>query len=443
MTTEKILLSRASMSISGGRLYPGGYSDEDVEGLAVEDGQAAVHKPSVFGENTHAHALDVLNAAHDTNAGLVAHDYRGSVQATVGKIDSDVPAAVTAEKSAFAALEMWRRAQIDLIRLRHELDSRGLAVPSARALWWLVGGIVLLFLGETPLISNAYQVFGLSDAPLIPYVSLTDELHLAAYGSVGALLILAHISGDKLRLIAYDAQQRRLAVTEEAKAALPPPSRFDAVVIAVCAAFVTAILIGLAVIRADYLHEEGTDARTLPFLLIQVGIFAAALGLSYRLSHPFAKRWATVTRNAKQANEEVATTEGDFNAIVGNVNGNIDLLDTLLAQAGHHVGVSDADTRRQTSLYVRRTILSQPEPTQERLFPADLPQPTDRPIEDLKPFLIGITAVPRFEKLSTDSLAKRHEEVRVELRELDDRLRGLRFGQTFGHGGSGPDGDEQ
>ncbi|MBB3602768.1 hypothetical protein FHT40_002429 [Mycolicibacterium sp. BK556] len=428
MKSEKMRLPRASMSITRNLRYPGGYGDEHVEDLAVEDGQATVHKPSVFGENTHPHAVDVLNAAHGTNTGLIAHDYRGNAQTVVEEIESGVPQAVTAEEITFTALETWRHVQVNLITLRHELTSRGLPIPSPFLLWWIVGGIVVLFFGETPLISNGYQVFGLSDRPLIPYVGLTDELHLVAYGSVGALLMLAHFAGEKLRLIAYDVQQRRLAVTEEAKATLPSASKFDAVVAGGCVVFAAAVLVGLAMIRADYLREDGTDARTLPFFLIQVGIFAAAVGLSYRFTHPYGKRWATATKAAKKADKALATNEGAFNAMVSAINGNIDLLDTLLAQSGHHVGVSESDTRRQTSLYVRRAILSQPEPTRERLFPAQLPQTTEHLGEDLNQFLTGITAVPTFEKLSTDSLAKRHAEIRVELRALDDRLRAIRSG---------------
>ena len=427
MTNEKIPPSRVSMSISGGRLYPGGYSDEDIEAFAVEDGQAAVHNPSRFGENTHPHAIDIVNAGHDSNAGLIAYAYRDAVQTTSSELEFDVPKAKSAEQNAYAALEMWRRSQIGLMRLRHELESRGLPVPSARSMWWLIGGIVLLFGGETALISVGYQVFGLSDKPFIPLVSATDELHLAAYASVTALLIAAHVAGHKLRLISHDVEQRRLAVTDDAKAKLPKPSTFGGALIGVCIIGAGVILGGLSAIRADYLREQGVNAQSLPFVAIQVGIFAAAVFLSYTHAHPYGKQWAAQFREATNAEKTWKSAETILNDIVGAVNTNIDLCETLLAQAGHHVGISASDARRQASMYVRRTILSQPEPTLGRLFPSELPQPTTRSGLELGQYLVGITSVPVFEKFSTDGLAKRCEEIRAELRELDETLRAMRF----------------
>jgi hypothetical protein len=132
-------------------------------------------------------------------------------------------------------------------------------------------------------------------------------------------------------------------------------------------------------------------------------------------------------RAITKAEKDWQTRESAFNNLVGSVNSKIDLLDCLLAQAGHHVDISGSDVQRQESLYARRTILSQPEPTVERLFPAQLPAPTSRVGEELKQFLIGIAPVPAFETLTNDALVKRQDEIGAELRELDETLSAVRL----------------
>jgi hypothetical protein len=128
-------------------------------------------------------------------------------------------------------------------------------------------------------------------------------------------------------------------------------------------------------------------------------------------------------RSTNRAEKAWKAEETAFNRLVGSVNAKIDLLDTLLAQAGHHVGISASDVRRQASLYARRVILSQPEPVVGKVFPVELPTPVG---EKLRQFLIGIAAVPAFEKLATDALVKRQDEIGAELRQLDETLSAIR-----------------
>jgi hypothetical protein len=442
MTLTNLPSYGQSVAVSAGRLYPGGHRDEDVEAFALEDGQAAINNPSRWGENTHSHTIDVLNAAHDTNAGLVAHQYRENVQRTVDELDAEIPKARSAEQAAHTALENKRRAEVSKLRLRHSIEMGGLELPSLRSLIWIVAGIGLLFLGETGLVSASFQIFGLADKPAVPGIGLTDDLHITAYASVTALLVLAHVVGHNLRLIEHDLEQRQRAVNAEAKSKLPGVSWFHVALIGVCLVMAVLALDALATVRVDYLRAQGKHVQSLPFLAIQIGIFAAAAFLMYLHTHPYGRRWMKQLRATTKAEKDWKARESAFNYLVGSINANIDLLDCLLAQAGHHVGVSASDVRRQASLFARRVILSQPEPTVERLFPAELSQPTTHVGGELKEFLIGIAPVPTFEKLTNDALVKRQEEIGAEVRELEEMLSAIRLrhedSRNFAEYGGGP-----
>jgi hypothetical protein len=369
----------------------------------------------------------VLNAAHDTNAGLIAHQYRDDVQRTVDQLDAEIPKARSTEQAAQTALEDTRRANVSKLRLRHSIEIEGLELPSLRSLIWIIAGIGLLFLGETGLVSASFQIFGLADKPAIPGIGLTDDLHITAYASVTALLVLAHIVGHNLRLIEHDVERRRCAIDTETKAKLPGVSWFHLALIGVCLVIALLALDALATVRVDYLRAQGKHVQSLPFLAIQIGIFAAAAFLVYLHTHPHGRRWVKQLWDTRRAEKVWRTEETVFNELVGSINGKIDLLDTLLAQAGHHVGISGSDVRRQASLHARRVILSQPEATVERLFAPQLPAATTHDSDELKRFLIGIAPVPVFEKLSNDAVVKRQQEIGAELRELEETLSAIRL----------------
>lgn len=419
MTRSKLPPRSESLSVEASRHYPGGYHDDDVEAFAVEDGQASVHSPSRFGENTHPHSIDVLNASCATNASLIAHHYRDDVQRTVDELELAIPKARSAEQAAHAALEDRRRAEVKTLQLRQRIEREGLELPSRWSAVWIILGIGLLFLGETGLMAASFQIFGLADRPAIPGIGLTDDLHITAYASVTALLVLGHVVGHSLRFIQHDLERRRQVTDDEARAMLPGVAWFHVVLAGVCLVMAFVALDALATVRVDYLRAQGTNVQSLPFLAIQVAIFAAAALLVYLRTHPHGHRWAAQLRDRSQSEKAWKTEETAFNGLVGSVNAKIDFLDTLLAQAGHHVGASGSDVGRQVSLYARQVILSQPEPTVARLLPAQLPRATTPVGEQLKAFLIGLSAVPAFEKLTTDALVKRQQEIAAELRDLD------------------------
>ena len=96
----------AGLSIFDGRPYLSGYTDEDVERMAVEDALAGVHDASVWGENAaHVRGVELINAAHDVNLRLICVALRADAQALVARLEPCREQAVAAERAAVRAIE--------------------------------------------------------------------------------------------------------------------------------------------------------------------------------------------------------------------------------------------------------------------------------------------------------------------------------------------------
>jgi len=411
------------LQVAPDREYPSGYSDTEVERAAAEDGNAAVHDPALWGENAQPRFLDVLNEGHATGRELIGHTFRSDTQQVVGRIETGVPQALSREQKALEAIDGQRSAERDELVLRYTIIRAGLPLPNPRAVWQLTASLLLLFVGDWAIVTVAFQVLGLSDRPWVPGVGFTDELHLAALTSVMLLVFLAHAAGDKLRRMAQAYERRRTAASAEARQALPRPSLFDALIFVVAVTTATLALWGLSAVRVAYLATQGIPSQAAPFLALQVGVLVAAVYLSYRHAHPHAEEWSQQRRATHRARIRTEECIGTLDEQVGQVNTDVDQLDTLLAQAGHHVRADAANARRQGPLYVRRALLAQPEPTTSTLFPRQLPAPAELEDTELARMLIGVGSLPQFTKLDTAKVTARREEVRRELRQLEDQLR--------------------
>jgi|GEM_PF-5722827 hypothetical protein len=110
------------------------------------------------------------------------------------------------------------------------------------------------------------------------------------------------------------------------------------------------------------------------------------------------------------AGGEVESACAAHAALVAEHNAHVGELEALLAQAGHHIGVSAADAIRQGLLYARRVQLSQPEPVTERLLPDALPQPHVMDSQELLTFMLGVTDLLLLERLSTTQVLERRGE---------------------------------
>lgn len=95
------------LTITSGRQYGSGYTDDDIERMAHEDADASVHDPSLWGADNagHVRGVDIINAAHAVNVRLICVDLRGEAQAVARAIEEHRTQALAAERMALLAID--------------------------------------------------------------------------------------------------------------------------------------------------------------------------------------------------------------------------------------------------------------------------------------------------------------------------------------------------
>lgn len=414
--------TRTSRSITTSRTgaYNTGISEQNGEDKANEDGAAGVLDPAVVGVNSHPHAVDALVHGHGAATGVISYDARGDLQAVDSDLEKELLTFKSAEAVALEANGDYEAAKRELILQERRMKATGLPIPSKRAFFLLVAAMIGLFVGDWGLITLGYQVLGLSDHPWIPGMAFTDDLHLAAFSSVFALVVLGEAAGGRLRGIEYALDNRRRAdQTERAK--LPKPAGFDIFWLIVCLIGALGALVALSSIRSDYLKALGADTGGLAFFCIQLAILLAAIALGFAHANPEAKRWKSSQKKAGAAEAARTAATALVTELGGRINAGIDQRDTVLAQAGHHVRTDAANVGVQTSAFKRRYLLSQLEPVQEGLFGEHM-SPKEHSNAELLTVITGITQTPDFEKVSTDAVIQAIGKTRARLHALRARI---------------------
>jgi hypothetical protein len=420
------------MQPGGTRPYVGGYPDEFVEEFGAEDGDAALHNPAVWGENgDRLHSSDVFNAGHGTATSLVGDVMRDDYQTVVTDIEHKVPQFGTAADEATTASDENTSAKMRKLALAAKLSKLGLPIPDRYAEWRAYGILLALFIGDWALIAVGFQVLGLSDEPWIPGLTMTDDLHLAALASVMTLVVLAHVTGVKLRRIEHQLDRRRTTVDELERAKLPRASRFESVVAIVLYLVASTAVMAIGLIRIDYLLTAGVSVNAVPFAIIQIAVLTAAVVVAFVFAHPYAKEWkateATEAKAAKKEESKIAVLD----QCTGSLNADIDLLGSIVARSGHHVGADESNVIRQGSLYARRATLAQPETTPEVIFPAQLPAPKHLEGDELLETLTGITPLPEFVKVTTDEFRAHHAANQAKVRAVAALLEKAELMEAF------------
>ena len=414
------------LEIGIGREYVASYDDSTVDEFAREDGQAAAHNPEVWDENTHPHFMDSLVEAAITMRALVGRVFRTGAQDTFGRIEKALPKFLIAEKNAIHELNQWGSAVRERISLQHEILRKDLSLPQLRDFSMLVGGLVALYFGELGLVAVGYQMLGLSDAPWVPGLAFTDDLHLASLATVVSIVFLAHGAGSALKANAHKLERRRDETNPDEREQLPKPSLFSWIFISATSMGAIIALIGVSTIRIEYLLTLGVPAQAWPFMVIQIALLCAGVYLSFHFSNPYAKRWfQTVAMEKLRTRGKDAQLE-HFTGLAGTMNTDVELVNTQLAEAGHHVRANDADTNRQIALVARADRLSQPEPVTVALMPDELPAPEALSDHRLAKTLIGVTDLPEYVKVSVGTVAKHHGAIVAGIASLEERIEKLR-----------------
>lgn len=408
-----------ALSVSRGRPYGSGYSDAEVEKAASDDGDARAQDKAVWGANALLSPfLRVLRAAHKVNEGLIGHDYRARAGDLAVKRERVGGKAGEAEQDTLDAMDTVPPLARQLAGVVRRAHAAGLELPADRSRWYLISLAVLVF-GDLTLVAVTYETLSLSE-DLVFGVPFTSPLDVAASSSVFAVLILAHFAGGEIRNV-LNALARRDGKAVRARAVYVPLA-----LATVLLAAAAAVVAGWSVVRAEFLAALGHGGEFVPFLLIQCGMLAAAVALSIGHAHPYRAPLRKVKKALKAAVAEVHSTYGAYMQLVAEFNGLSYRLEEAVAQAGHHVEISAADTDRQNALYIRGVQLGQPEAVTTPLFPKDLPV-VETP-KDLRASLQGIGKPVVVEMLSTDKVTQRRERLRQELSEIADHGLAASFG---------------
>lgn len=413
----------SGVRVTADREYRGGYDDRAVEGMAVEDGNNSVHDPSVWGENTAPRAIHLINATVAVLKHLVGHAFRGESLPLEVELEHAGAEANVAEQGALDDIDEEEEARREEVGLLARIRNAKLVPPQGEDVRRYVAKLGSLVVGDLVFIALAFEVFGLSDRPLLGFVPFSSELHIAALSSVLALLFLAHFAGEELKTISHVNRRRR----EEPTGGIASAGAGAYVYAATWILGAAAVLVGISAVRETYLAAEGVEAHTEIFAAIQSGVFLAALALSISHAHPFAREWARVSHWVRRTTGQSERSAARHAKLVAHVNGIVDRRLALLAMAAQHARLGEVDAARQILLYVRRTQLSQPEPVGERLFPKQLPDAEHEDDTELTGLLIGIAKQPEFERLDTDTVTQRREQMRqmlAELRKQEDPKRG-------------------
>jgi hypothetical protein len=410
------------VAIVPGRPYGSGVDDATLDAIVARIGGASIHDNDLWGPNAdQLHLLHEAMAAGEVNAHLIGHETRATLADLYREVEHALVHAQDVEQRAFADTDEHTLAAVEREELGQRIKDEGLAFPHwiAHSLLYALALLGLVF-GDLTFIATAFQIFGLSDAQLFGFIPFSDPLHVAASASVGALVVLAHVAGKRLREVGHDVDRRRRASDPNVRERLPAPSWFSAVIAFACIAGAGGLLTGIAMVRVGYLAATGVNAQAWSFALIQAGVFLAALALAIGHAHPHGREWIDLSRRTARAAKQMLASSAAHAETVGRVNALIDQGNAILAQAGHHLGASTADVARQIARIGWMMPLYQPEPVSEnRLLPDALPQPEELSRPETAAFLIGITGLPVISRVSTDRVTQHREKARA----LIERLR--------------------
>jgi hypothetical protein len=398
----------------------GTYDDEAVEVLGTEDGRAQLFTDTWGTGNREPRVVHAVNCGGEVSSSLVSHDLHGSLAPLEQELETVAALAPKAESGVISAADMAESSDNDVAAVENACREEDLPIPEhslpRRALE--ASGLGLLGIGDVYFTSIAFQVFGLSDRNfgVLPF----NELQLVASSTIVAMLLCTRLAGHATCQVGHLMEKTRSGrsgpdVDECRMRRLCVRSWFAAgsAVVAVLGAL--AVLVGLSEVRASYLVQSGIDAHQSQFLLIQMGIAAAGFVLSLWMAHPYDREYRSATRRQSQASRELEKAYIGFATLVGTFNGLLQFRAGMLAQHRDWIVAILDDARRKGLLYARRVQLAQPEATDERLFPADLPAPRGALlVAEVNNYLAGLpTMFKAYEPLSMVRVQTRLEKLDV------------------------------
>ena len=156
----------------------------------------------------------------------------------------------------------------------------GLEPPVPR--WAETAFLGVLGIGDLTMTSVSFMVLNISDRLFVSWLPFS-ALTLAAIPVVGGMLGAAHFLGESIRARRHEPGLRQVIIGAASLAG------------GLCLA------LSVAAIRSAFLAANGVMTLSLPFIGIQVGLFAVATAASTWAAHPFQAQWKAAARAVRRA----------------------------------------------------------------------------------------------------------------------------------------------
>jgi hypothetical protein len=348
---------RAPVTVRRGAWLRTRYGDGEVETMGQEDGDAGLLGPP--GEPGHRVLFGELAvwAAPITGALGVRHH----LDRALGKIRARHARVLQAFRPAKAA------ARAELARvisentrqesLRRRLAGMGLEPPTSR--WAEAAFLGVLGIGDLTMTSVSFMVLNISDRLFVSWLPLS-ALTLAAIPVVGGMLGAAHFLGESIRASRHE------------------PGRRPVIIGAASLAGGLCLALSVAAIRSAFLAANGVLPLSLPFIGIQLGLFAVATAASTWAAHPYQAQWRAAARAVRRARSGYRAARRRAGRLAGRVNLQAARQLTAISKAASAAQALLSDGTRQRYLYRRGyALVSAPETATDlwaRLAPPELPR---------------------------------------------------------------------
>ncbi len=340
---------RAPVTAKAGDYLRTRYTDDEAEAMAQEDGEVGLLGPAGGPGNRVLHGELAVRESSVTGALGVRNYLDGGRLGKILTAHARSLQAFRAGKSeARKALAVVFRENARLEGLRRRLADMGLDPPVPR--WAGTAFLAVLGIGDLTMTSVSFMVLNISDRPFVSWLPFS-ALTVAAIPVVGGMLGAAHFLGESIRARRHEQGRRQLIIG------------------AVSLAGGLCLALAVAAIRSAFLAANGVMTLSLPFIGIQVGLFAVATAASAWAAHPFQAQWKAAARAVRHANRGYRTARRRAGKVAGIVNRLAARQLTLVSQAASAAWAVLSDGTRQRYLYRRGYALgSSPEPVTEALW---------------------------------------------------------------------------
>jgi hypothetical protein len=398
---------RAPVTAKAGDYLRTRYTDDEDEVMAQEDGEVGLLGPAGGPGNRLLHGEQAVRESSVTGALGVRNYLDGG---RLGKIRAAHARALqvfwAGKAEARKALTAVIRENARLEGLRDRLADKGLDPPVPR--WAGTAFLAVLGVGDLTMTSVSFMVLNISDRPfvsLLPFSALT----VAAIPVVGGMLGAAHFRGESIRARRHEPGLRQVIIG------------------AVSLAGGLCLALAIAAVRSAFLAANGVMTLSLPFIGIQVGLFAVATAASAWAAHPFHAQWKAAARDVRHANRGYRTARRRAGKLAGIVNRLAARHLTLVSKAASGAWAVLSDGMRQRYLYRRAYALgSSPEPVAEDLWVQPAQSELPREVLDLLDYPDRIrrgSNVEPLESVNLDDLDAAWEKLQQQMQDEADAAR--------------------